>query len=295
MTILVGCSGWSYDDWVGRFYPMNLAKKKGEWFSYYAKYFKTVEINSTFYRPPGELQVQSWIKKARDLESFEYSVKVPQLVTHKALVEGNPERAIFWAASFEKTCVKPLDDAGLLGSVLLQLSPYFKKDGSALDNLINLLDCVSHEKYNYAVEFRHRSWLYEGKKEIDPVALEALRERNVANVLIDGPGLHVGLEQTADHAYLRFHGRNYDIWYRGEKEDDHRLDRYDYLYKKEQLETWVPHIKEAELKAAKVRVYFNNHARAKSVRNAFLLMDMLSIQHQSKEIQLQDQFTLGEF
>jgi uncharacterized protein YecE (DUF72 family) len=34
MTILVGCSGWSYDDWVGRFYPMSLAKKKGEWFSY---------------------------------------------------------------------------------------------------------------------------------------------------------------------------------------------------------------------------------------------------------------------
>jgi hypothetical protein len=33
MTILVGCSGWSYDDWVGKFYPLNLAGKKGEWFS----------------------------------------------------------------------------------------------------------------------------------------------------------------------------------------------------------------------------------------------------------------------
>jgi hypothetical protein len=58
---------------------------------------QTVEINSTFYRPPGELQVQSWIKKAKDLNGFEYSVKVPQLVTHKALVEGDPGRAIFWA------------------------------------------------------------------------------------------------------------------------------------------------------------------------------------------------------
>jgi hypothetical protein len=57
----------------------------------------------------------------------------------------------------------------------------------------------------------------------------------------------------------------------------------------------VPRIKEAELKAAKVRVYFNNHARSKSVRNAFLLMDMLLIEHKPKEIQLQDQFTLGEF
>lgn len=81
MTILIGCSGWFYDDWLGRFYPIELAKKKGEWFSYYAQFFQTVEINSTFYRPSGERQVSSWIKKAKDLKEFEYSVKVPQPVT----------------------------------------------------------------------------------------------------------------------------------------------------------------------------------------------------------------------
>jgi uncharacterized protein YecE (DUF72 family) len=161
--------------------------------------------------------------------------------------------------------------------------------------LKHVLDAVSYEEYNYAVEFRHRSWLDESRKEINVATLEALREKNIANVLIDGPGLHLGSKQTADHAYVRFHGRNYDIWYKGEKKDDHRLDRYDYLYKKEQLESWVPRIKEAELKGAKVRIYFNNHARSKSVRNAFLLMDMLSIEHKSKEIQIQDQFTFAEF
>ncbi len=295
MTVLVGCSGWSYDDWVGRFYPIELSKKKGDWLSYYANYFQTVEINSTFYRPPGELQVQSWIKKAKDLKGFEYSLKVPQLVTHKALVEGDPEKAIFWATSFERTCVKPLAEAGHLGGVLLQLSPYFKNEGSSLDILKGVLNAVSHKEYNYAAKFRHISWLDESRKEIDPETLEALRERNVANVLIDGPGPYLGMEQTADNAYIRFHGRNYDIWYQNEKEDDHRLNRYDYLYKKEQLEAWVHRIKDAELKAAKVRVYFNNHARSKSVKNAFHLMDMLSIEHKHKEIQLQDQFTLGEF
>ena len=77
-----------------------------------------------------------------------------------------------------------------------------------------MLDAVSYQDFDYAVEFRHRSWLDESKKDMDIYAavlyaavLEALRERNVANVLIDGPGLHVGTEQTADHAYLRFHGR----------------------------------------------------------------------------------------
>ena len=89
--------------------------------------------------------------------SFEYSLKVPQLVTHKALVEGDKERAIFWATSFEKTCVKPLADAGLLGGVLFQLSPYFKNEGSALDNLKGVLDAVSYQEFDYALEFRHSS------------------------------------------------------------------------------------------------------------------------------------------
>ena len=60
---------------------------------------------------------------------------MPQLVTHKTLVEGDKERAIFWATSFEKTCVKPLAEAGLLGGVPLQLFPYFKNEGSALNAL----------------------------------------------------------------------------------------------------------------------------------------------------------------
>lgn len=295
MTILVGCSGWSYDDWVGKFYPLDLAGKKGEWFSYYARFFKTVEINSTFYRPPGELQVQSWIRKCKNLPGFEYSVKVPQLVTHKALVEADPERAIFWATSFERTCVRPLAESDLLGGVLLQLSPYFKNGPSSLSMLKSVIDAVSCQEYDYAVEFRHSSWLEMSRKRIDPAVLDVLRDRNVAIVFIDGPGSHAGDELTADHAYIRFHGRNCDIWYKGEKEDDHRLNRYDYLYSKDQLEPWVPRISRAELKAAKVRVYFNNHARSKSVRNAFQLMDMLLIEHRSKEIRLQDQFTLGEF
>src|SRR5690606_20915786 len=120
------------------------------------------------------------------------------------------------------------------GGVLLQLSPYFKNDCSSLNILKGLLDALSHQDYDYAVEFRHKSWLDESGKEIDPAALEVLRERNVASVLIDGPGLALNrVMNAADHVYIRFHGRNCDIWYKGGKEDDHRLDRYDYLYRKE--------------------------------------------------------------
>ena len=293
----MGCSGWSYDDWVGRFYPMELAKKKGEWLAYYAKYFRTVEINSTFYRPPGELQVSSWIKKGKELSDFEYSLKMPDLVTHKSMVQGDRDRAVHWAKAFEKTCVQPLSEAGLLGCVLLQLSPYFQNTVAAQQILEAVLDALSFRDHDYAVEFRHHTWQEEGTEEIDSNVMQILKDRNVANVLVDGPGLHARNASHADHSYFRLHGRNYDIWYKkeNEKEDDFRLDRYDYLYNKEQLDPWVPHIKEAELKARAVRVYFNNHARSKSVKNAFQLMDLLMLPHESREIRLQNQFTLGNF
>lgn len=296
MTILIGTSGWSYDDWVGPFYPTEMANKKGEWFAYYVKFFNTVEINSSFYRPPGEFQVKSWIKKAPI--GFEYSAKMPQLVTHKALVDGNLENAIFWATAFDRSCIKPLADAGFYGCTLLQLSPYFKHSDQNLSGLKSLLDALPTYEHDYAVEFRHRSWLDESKKEMDSETLEILRERNVANVLLDGPGQPITEAETASHAYVRFHGRNADIWYGQEQDDDdHRLNRYDYLYEKKQLDAWVPRIKKAEIKAAKVRVFFNNHARAKAIRNAFQLMDMLFGEqaHKHKDIKMQNQFTLGEF
>jgi len=51
----------------------------------------------------------------------------------------------------------------------------------------------------------------------------------------------------------------------------------------------------AQRRNQRARIYFNNHARTKSVRNAFLLMDMLLIEHTKKEIQQHEQFAFGEF
>jgi len=298
MTILIGCSGWSYDDWVGGFYPPELAKRKGVWLEYYARYFPTVEINSTFYHPPGERQVASWVRKGSRLENFEYSLKMPQSVTHEHMVRREWEEAVREAAAFERSCIKPLDEAGLLGSVLMQLSPFFPKNEANLETLICMLDSLSFLDYSYSVEFRHPSWLNEEGTMIYPPVAEVLSDRSVAQVLIDGPGPHIHKGGGAGHAYIRFHGRNYDIWYQGgekKKEDDFRLNRYDYLYSIEQLGPWIPRIREAELNEQVVRVYFNNHARSKAAKNALQLMDLLHIPHEAKEIRLQDQFTLGCF
>ena len=293
MAALIGCSGWSYDDWVGKFYPADLAKKKGEWLSYYSKFFSTVEINSTFYRVPNEFMVRSWIDRGRQKQGFEFSVKLPQMVTHDSILKDNAEKAVEQASSFENICVKPLAEAGLLGGVLIQLTPYFKNEGKAsLAKLRALFQMLRTDNYDYAVEFRHRSWLNERGNELRADVIEVLQEFKVANVILDGPGFPITRSLTARHAYVRFHGRNYDIWYKDEPEDDYRLNRYDYLYAHQELEPWVPRLTEVVSNSDRARIYFNNHGNAKAVKNAFQMMDLLGIQHEEKDIDIQDQMKL---
>ena len=57
----VGTSGWTYDDWNGRFYPPGVAG--AERLVHYARVFDTVEVNSTFYRLPFEGVVAGWNRR----------------------------------------------------------------------------------------------------------------------------------------------------------------------------------------------------------------------------------------
>ena len=64
LQYLIGCSGWSYSDWQGPFYPPNIENSK--WLSYYSQVFDFVEIDSTFYRIPNAFMVTNWCKKTPD-------------------------------------------------------------------------------------------------------------------------------------------------------------------------------------------------------------------------------------
>ncbi|MBI0583414.1 MAG: DUF72 domain-containing protein [Methanomassiliicoccus sp.] len=294
MPVLIGLSGWSYEDWVGRFYPVNLARKKEEWLRYYSSYFSTVEINSTFYRPPNEFLVNGWIKKGSGLKGFEYSVKMPSQVTHEALVRKEGTKAGVMATAFEETCVAPLARNKLLGAALLQLSPGFHNDEGSRRALEETLSMLDTEKYHYAVEFRHRSWL-DDPGGLDHRTFEILSSRNVANVMVDGPGFPLVMESTADHGYVRLHGRNADIWSGEDREEDLRQSRYDYLYTHEEIEEWEERINQLKDRLSPLRVYFNNNEKAKGVKNALQLMDMLGIHHKEKDIPVQEQASLKGF
>jgi uncharacterized protein YecE (DUF72 family) len=117
----------------------------------------------------------------------------------------------------------------------------------------------------------------------------------VANVMVDGPGFPLVMEDTADHAYVRLHGRNHDVWFDEDREEDVRQSRYDYLYSEDELREWEERITRLRDEVPTVRVYFNNNEKAKGIRNALQLMDMLGIHHKEKTVQVQDQASLGAY
>ena len=48
--IYIGTSGFSYDDWVGPYYPRGTPK--GEFLAHYAREFPCTEVNATYYAIP---------------------------------------------------------------------------------------------------------------------------------------------------------------------------------------------------------------------------------------------------
>ena len=81
--VLIGTSGWGYEEWIGPFYPKGLTSK--DFLPYYSKIFYTNEINTTFYNIPSEWVVRSWVK--RTPLDFLFTVKIPQVITHDSKLD----------------------------------------------------------------------------------------------------------------------------------------------------------------------------------------------------------------
>jgi uncharacterized protein YecE (DUF72 family) len=81
-VIRIGTSGWSYDDWVGPFYPPGTAQ--ADYLACYCSRFDVVEVDSTFYRPPTAAMVRNWA--ARTPDHFGFTLKMPRSITHDKLL-----------------------------------------------------------------------------------------------------------------------------------------------------------------------------------------------------------------
>ena len=61
--ILVGTSGYSYDDWVGPVYPEGSQKR--EFLALYAKEFPVVELNFSYYSQPTARTLAAMVEGTR--------------------------------------------------------------------------------------------------------------------------------------------------------------------------------------------------------------------------------------
>ena len=275
--IKIGTSGWSYDDWVGPFYQTS---EKPKWLEYYATLFKTVEINSTYYRIPNQKLANIWIEKGLKHEGFEYSLKFPRFYELDELDAVSSE--------FENVVVSPIEQNELLGAILVQLTPYVKRieHGYRTDNLEKLdafFSKLHTDDYAYFVEFRHVSWLDVDRHELEPATKEVLERHNVGLCVVDGPSFPTVITDSATRtgAYIRLHGRNTEEWFKRHKgEDPERSVRYNYAYTEEELIPWKERITQIETdfgSAKPIWVYFNNHPRGNAPRNALMLMELLGM------------------
>ena len=270
--LYIGTSGWSYPKgegtWTGYFYP----KGKVNELEYYSQFFNTVEINSSFYRPPNSGYVYNWARRVP--KDFLFTVKLWQKFTHpKMYKEATGEEAVISLEDIDlfKQSIDPLVRYGKLGALLAQFPPSFRNDSFG-QQIINAVG-KAFKDYRLAVELRHRSW------SDDPSIAKLLGEHNMAWVQIDEPKFKSSIAQelpiTSDMAYFRFHGRNAEMWWTGDSET-----RYKYLYSAEEIEELADRVKSSAEQTKLLFALFNNHWRGYAPRNAVDMKKMLELPFQ---------------
>ncbi len=242
MAVLLGTCGWSYQEWVGLFYPNNKVAK----LPFYGKVFGTVEVDSSFYRMPSKSMVAGWARGTGP--SFKFSLKLPKTITHdRRLVDTERDFNTFLDV------IHPLEKTDKLACILIQLPPSFSfEEIGSLESFLEQLPAHIH----FAVEFRHESW--------DRKETWALLERHgVANTITDSPMefLSKPVITAGSHAYVRWHGRGKQIW-------------FDYTYSEDELEPWAKKLDEISSKTGTTYAYFNNHYRSSAPINALQLLEM---------------------
>ena len=151
--IWIGCSGWAYPSWRPDFYPAKTPAKK--LLNAYAELLNSVEVNYTFRTLPTAAMVEAWLLATP--ESFRFSFKAPQRITHFSRLRGTGALVGEFARS-----LMPVLAARRFGIILFQLPPNFAADAALLDDFLAEAQSSFTEAagttLRVAFEFRHPSW-----------------------------------------------------------------------------------------------------------------------------------------
>ncbi len=275
-----GTAGWSYEDWVGPFYPIDPPRGFSR-LAFYSGFFDCVEVNSTFYRHFSPAVAEKWLREVEPNERFVFLVKLHNSFSHGRTV-GSRE------ISADKTIVSeflaPFVESRKLGGLLVQFSEYFRDTPAARDRIASIVDGFAGIRL--FLELRHSSWYTDS-------ASEFIADRRADVIAIDQPGLDglVGLDPdiVGEVGYFRLHGRNQEAWKLGRKSlaqkrsardsfdltEPGRNDRYNYLYSVAELDEIEAKIRKVGERCSKIYVVANNHPMGKAVANALELVRRL--------------------
>jgi uncharacterized protein YecE (DUF72 family) len=251
--LLHGTSSWSEKSWVGPFYPPGT--KPGDYLTFYATQFSTVECDATYYRVPTRDLVRGWERKTP--EGFALAAKFPRSIVHGGESEApDPARVLVkdFVARDTESFLEAMSELGpKCGPLVLQF-PYFNQKTFAslaafLDRLEPFLETLP-SGFRYGVEVRNKSWI---TREL----VAALKRRGVALVLVDlvymphPSDFDVELV-TTDFTYVRLIGDRKAVEAKTKTFDKIVLDQ------DARLDRWAPFLAEM-LPRVDVYTYANNH------------------------------------
>lgn len=277
-NILIGTCSWTDSELIksGEFYPSEV-KTAEERLRYYASQFPVVEVDSSYYAIPSERNAVLWAE--RTPPEFTFDVKVFRLFTHHPTpwdafpkryldsvshlagkknlyfrdVPEDAREQLWW--DFVRA-LEPLKTAGKLGAVILQFPPWFQPTSDSRDHISWLRERLAD--IPGAVEFRNNIWLNEPEQER---TLRFLEGTELGFVCVDEPqGFRSSAPPiaaaTSGKAFVRFHGRNTETW---ERRTATTAERFDWWYKQEEFEEWVPRVWEIADRSEEVHLLMNTN------------------------------------
>ena len=247
--LFLGTSAFTANGWSGSFYPVGM--KPSEYLPFYARKFRTVEIDSTYYGTPSPATVDGWYR--RTPPDFVFAAKVPQVVTHEKVLANSD-------AEFTEFIDRMSGLKEKLGPLLLQFPKFSKYEfKTGQDFLARLRPFLANTPTEVArklvVEIRNPTWLNEN-------FVGALRQHNVALALTDTSFMPRPWELkkpldliTSDFAYVRWLGNRKQIETMTMSWDKAIVDRTD------DLRHWVTLCRQivAERKVKHLFLFGNNH------------------------------------
>jgi uncharacterized protein YecE (DUF72 family) len=263
----IGCSGWSYKDWAGVFYPKNIQAR--EYLGFYSRFFDSVEIDSSFYRIPSTFMVEQW--KRNTPEGFVFSPKLPKKITHEKKLQDIESNLKYFYGVMSKLGPK-------LGPIVAQLPPSIKCDKHRveMENFLSMMDT----KYRHAIEFRHKSWF-------TPQTYSLLQKHNVSMVWSLNQYLETPAEVTTDFVYLRMVGERDITEFSGIQKD-----------RTPEMKRWAENLEDKRGSYQNAFIFFNNHFAGfgpESVNEFRRLLGMMEIDWKHAPEALEKQGSLTDF